>query len=255
MTPFPITLALYTSTKGHFKKDTYRDTVNHILNQIPANYWGNLHANVKWEGNGDEDKRDEMASWLKSRGFKVTTPCKKWSHSDNSHSTAYLEDMELVSSFIKTPYLFHLEDDFLIHCAKNSLEYWLSESLQILQENTQIVQVRIARWRNEVDRINRLKEKHGIDGRAEWLNDERFRHNDWSNNPFIARTRDFHNAIRLVLNANLPKHSEHGPAIAMKLFSQEKMPFISFNPEMIRCLHQGTLANEQDTPETKLIAD
>jgi hypothetical protein len=100
-----------------------------------------------------------------------------------------------------------------------------------------------------------LKAKHGIDGKAEWSKGEEFfYHNDWSNNPFVARARDFRAALQCVFKTNLPKHTEDGLGTAMKLLSDSELPFICFDPNRIRCCHIGTKPEDEDDPTKPLFA-
>lgn len=254
MTPLPLTLVLFTSTKGHFGRDTYQRTVNDWLHQLPAHNWAALHANVKWEP-GQETKCDEMKVWLKARGFVVTTPCQAWRHQDPSHQQGYLDDMYLVTSTIKSSYYLHLEDDFLL-CPQQRFDTdaWLAGAIRCLEHDTSLLQVRFARWANEVERIESLKVKHGIDAKVIRNTNGDFWHSDWSNNPFVARTRDVHAALRFLSVTNLPRHSEHGLATAMKLLTHNQTPFYSFDPSKVYCRHIGTLPGEEDPLDKPIYA-
>lgn len=253
MTNLPLTLALFTSTRGHFGRDTYQGTVNDLLRQLPTG-WGGLHANVKWEpGLESEVKRDSMSSWLGHRGFHVTTPCKQWKHHDDSHQLGYLEDIALVMENVTTPYYLHMEDDFFLRANVGPLEQHLADAIQLLEDNPSLVQVRFARWANEYERLKGLKAKHGIDAHAV-EKDGSIAHSDWSNNPFIARTRDVRAAIRFLFATNLPRHSEHGLGAMMKLLGHPEQPFYTPSPHEIRCRHMGTLPGEEDPLDKPLFS-
>lgn len=251
MTPLPLTLALFTSTRGHFGRDTYQDTVNDLLRQLPTG-WEALHANVKWEP-GEETKRDEMKAWLEARGFTVTTPCKQWKHHDATHQEGYLEDIGLVMEQIKTPYYLHLEDDMWLR-SEEPLERHLAEAIEILSEYPNCTQVRFARWANEADRIKGLRAKHGIDAKIAVDAHGDMSHNDWSNNPFIARARDVNAAVRFVFSSDVPRHSEHGLGAMMRLLGHADVPFFTPSPAKIRCRHMGTLPGEEDPLDKPLYA-
>lgn len=251
MIPLPITLCLYTSTRGHFGRDTYRETVADWLRQLPIG-WEGLHANVKWEP-GEEVKRDEMREWLERRGFTVTTPCKQWKHHDPSHNEGYCEDIALVAARVTSQYYLQLEDDWLIR-AEEPLERYLAEAIELLEGNPLLVQVRFARWANEFERLKSLKAKHGIDAHAV-EKDGSIVHSDWGNQPFIARTRDINAAIRFLFATNLPRHSEHGLGAMMKLLGHPEQPFYTPSPFEIRCRHMGTLPGEEDPLDKPLYAD
>lgn len=252
MIPLPLTLALFTSTRGHFGRDTYRDTVTDWLRQMPMG-WEALRANVKWEP-GQEVKRDEMKAWLEERGFEVTTPCRVWKHHDPSHNEGYCEDIRLVTSEITTPYYLHLEDDWWLRSHFGSIEYHLAEAIQLLESNPALVQVRFARWTNEYERLKGLKAKHGIDANPV-EKDGSIVHRDWGNQPFVARTRDVHAAIKFVFATNLPRHSEHGLGTAMKLLGHPEQPFYTLSPFSVRARHMGTLPGEEDPLDKPLYAN
>jgi len=244
MTPLPLTLALFTSTRGHFGRDTYQTTVNDWLRQLPGHSWEALRANIKWEPD-QEAKRDEMKAWLEARGFEVTTPCQAWKHHDASHQEGYLRDMALVVGEIATPYYLSLEDDMLLR-ADEPIEKYLAEAIELLEDNPALVQVRFARWANEQDRIQGLRAKHGIDAKVFPDAHGNMTHNDWSNNPFIARARDVNAALRFLFVSNLPRHSEHGLGAVMKIIGHPEQPFYTPAPACVYCRHIGTLPGEED---------
>lgn len=252
MTPLPITLALFTSTRGHFGRDTYQTTVNDWLRQVPATDWSELRANIKWEP-GQEAKRDEMKMWLVSRGFVVTTPCMAWKHHDDSHQEGYLRDIALVTSEITTPYYLHLEDDMLLR-ADRPIERYLADAVAKLEQFPSTLQIRFARWANEAERIAGLKAKHGIDAKLEVQPNGDLSHNDWSNNPFIARTRDVRAAVYFLFGTALPKHSEHGLGTMMRFLGHDTYPFHTPSPAKVYCRHIGTLDGEQDPLDQPLYA-
>lgn len=252
MTPLPLTLALFTSTRGHFGRDTYRDTVTDWLRQLPANSWEGLHANVKWEP-GEEAKRDEMVAWLEQRRFVVTATCKAWKHHDPSHQEGYIADILTAVNEITTSYYLHLEDDWFIR-ADEPIERYLSEAIEMLEEHPGCIQVRFARWVDEANRIRGLKAKHGLDVKVFESADGSFSHGDWSNHPFIARTRDVNAAIRFVFATSLPKHSEHGFGAAMKLLGWPDQPFHTPDPSNVWVRHRGTILGEEDPLDKPLFS-
>jgi hypothetical protein len=193
-----------------------------------------------------------MVAWLSERGFEITTPCKKWRHHDASHNEGYCEDIGLVTNEIASPYYLHLEDDMLLRC-QGSLEQYLAEAIETMESHSDLVQWRFARWDNEFERLKRLHAKHGIDAKPV-EKDGSIAHRDWSNNPFIARTRDVRAAIRFLFLTNLPKHSEHGLGALMKMLGHPEQPFYTPSPSEIRCRHLGTLPGEEDPLDQPLYA-
>lgn len=197
-----------------------------------------------------------MGTWLEKRGFVVSQPRGDWRHGDASHQEEYLKDMFGLVGTVITPYLLHVEDDWIIAPYTHTLDYWLHEATSLLASCPEIVQVRIPRFTNEFDRIRGLHAKHGIDGRAAWGgSDKWFGANDWSNHPYVARTRDLRAALTFVMSTNLPKHSEHGLGPAMKLLSGAPLPFACFNPDMIRVGHLGVAHPEEEDDLCKPLLD
>ncbi len=114
------------------------------------------------------------------------------------------------------------------------------------------MQVRIPRYTNEFARINRLKETHRLDRGAE-MGVSHFRHNDFSANPSLYRTRDIRAALLITMRTNLPKHIEHGLAEALKLMSYARYPFACFDPAQVRIGHIGVKIGEEDDITKDLI--
>ncbi len=253
MTPLPITLCLYTSTKGHFGRDTYTETVTDFLRQVPAQYLDILIAHVKWEP-GDEAKRDAMREWLTTKGFVVFDTCQSWAHGHPSHNEGYCADIRKIVYKVFSPYYLHLEDDWLI--SSPSLADQLAHAITALSIRWDTLQVRFSRFANEYERVLGLRAKHGIDARAERGILGGTYHNDWSNHPYIARTRDINAAIRFVFATSLPKHSEHGLGVAMKLLSDSPTPFFTPDSDKIRVGHIGVRTDaERDDLTKPLYAD
>jgi hypothetical protein len=252
MTPLPLTLCLYTSTKGHFSRDTYRETVTDFLRQVPASYLDMLLVHIKSEP-GHEGKLGEMGEWLKDHGFIVFDTCQTWKHDDPSHNHGYCMDIKKMASKIHSPYYLGLEDDWVM--SSESVVNQLAEAIKKLETDPNLMQVRFPRFTNEYERIINLRSKHGIDSRAEVGILGGVFHNDWSNHPHVVRTRDINAAIRFVFATNLPKHSEHGLGVAMKMLSDSDKPFFTPDSNQIRVGHIGVPTNaERDDLTKPLIA-
>lgn len=253
-----LTVCLYTSTKGHFgRKDIYKTTALHLLGSLEET--GHREsvkkiAHVKVDP-GEDLLADEMFRWLKGAGFLVIVSRGEWKHGDESHQVEYIKDQMAVNDNIKTQFLLHLEDDWVIKpiLPGSSTSSFLLYGMDRLSDPN-ITQVRIPRYTNEPDRIRGLMVKHGIDGRVSGPFSGIYLCNDWSNNPFIARTRDIRAALTFVTRSTLPKHSEHGVGKAMSLLGWSELPFAFFDPEKIRCYHLGTPAGLEDNLDADLIA-
>ena len=259
-------LCLFTSTLGHFDRhDIYRQTVDGLLGHIAPEFWGDLRAHIKYGGErvkGIEAAAD-MDKWLRDHKFKVESTQGIWAHGQESHQMGYILDAYKIISTVTAPYIFWCEDDWLIKSYDRSLEYWMSEAQKLLNINPSLVQIRIARFSDELNRINGLKAKHNIDGIAKYFKNEDdpfFFHNDWSCNPFIARTRDLRATLVFFLKTfrplNMPVHVEHGFGRMVGALADAPLPYACFNPKYIRCGHLGTKTPEEaDNLELPLMAN
>lgn len=253
MNKIPLTIALFTSTKGHFDvKSRYLETVKNLNEKIPLSQFENLIAHIKYS---DEDSElEEMSQNLEKFGFEVLYTPGQWSHkNDGSHQEEYLKDINTIFSYEKTlssKYTLFLEDDWLFNPYEMDLLYWISEAMKILEENPECNQVRFPRFHNEFDRINKLKSKHGIDATAIKGDEKYFICNDFSLNPSIFRSRDIFSAINLVMkNPNVfPRHVEHGLGAAIKyLYDLFPLSFAVFEPSKIKVRHIGCPIGQEDT--------
>lgn len=242
----PVTFALMTTTKGHFDiKTRWRETIESFGKDNGINFFEEKVAHIKITP-GDEELASEMANELISKGFLVLTTQGQWKHGDTSHQENYLQDIYKVSNFCKTPYIFIVEDDWKIKFNEFTNKYWYARAYYLLSDNPDLMQVRIARYTNEYERINNLKKKHNLDRSASEVDEEFFLHNDYSANPSFYRTRDIRNAVALTLRTNLPKHVEHGVGEILRLLGEPGKQFACLNPDEIRIGHIGCLPGEED---------
>lgn len=257
MTPLPLTLCLYTSTKGHYGVfNRYQQTVTDLFNQVPASTFSMpmVHIKVSETPKPGEPSFKEMNQWLWERKVIPTATFADWSHGE-SHQREYLKDMTKLTRDAGE-FVLHLEDDFLLRAHQNDLIHYLCRAIVILTD-PDIVQVRIPRWANERERILGLRAKHGIDGRAvDGKNPDHFLTNDWSNNVFVARARDMQTALLLIERnpQSFPQHAEHGLGAAMKYLSRSATPLAVFDPSHVSAYHIGTLPGEEDPLDKPLLA-
>lgn len=249
-----LTVCLYTTTQGHWKiKTRFKTTVSSLQKQVKRKRVTYL-ASIK-KSPGDDAVCEEMKAWLEKRGFEVSVEEGAFSHHQDSHQIGYLNDMARLTLLAKTPYVLHLEDDWVLGCEKGSVWEKIEMAIDILEEHQQAIQVRIPRYSNEPDRINNLPVKHGIQTRAMRLNESFWTTSDWSNNPFIARTRDLRAALIIVNMSDIPKHAEHGLKEAMVILSCFEFPMVIFDPSVIRCAHIGTKKGDEDDIKKPLFID
>ena len=250
------TFCLYTTTQGHWKiRYRYRATVESFQSQLLPQTDPHYVASIK-QSPGDEQFASDMIQWLFDRKFTTSAKQGSFSHGHESHQVQYLQDMERLNSFATTEYVLHMEDDWLIGGFKGTfLNLYIDMAIKLLRDRPDIMQVRIPRFSDEPARINGLLAKHGINTRAERMDGHFWRSGDWSNNPYVARTRDIRAALTFVKNSNLPKHSEHGLGRAMAMLGWSELPFAFFDPSIIRCGHIGTPIGEEDDLSKPLLAN
>lgn len=250
------TFCLYTTTQGHWKiRDRYRATVESFQSQVSPFSKPDYLASIKLTL-ADLKIGEDMSLWLFQKGFTVSTQEGEFSHGHESHQIQYLLDMERMNSIISTEYVLHMEDDWLLRTHDEKvISLYIDMAIRVLRDNPDIMQVRIPRFSDEPNRINGLRAKHGINTRAERMDEYFYRSGDWSNNPYVARTRDIRAALTFVKNSNLPKHSEHGLGRAMAAIGWCELPFAFFDPSIIRCGHIGTPIGQEDDLSKPLFAN
>lgn len=254
----PITFCLFTSTLGHFqRKDIYQQTVDSFDRAFPLRFYSKTIAHIKVSP-GEADIAAQMQANLSPRFSTVMNTIGRWSHQDphGSHQKEYLRDMARVYSSpeIKTPYVLACEDDW--HVVTNQrFDDLLSRAVDLLEQNPDIMQVRFPRFANEFERINRLKEKHGLDRSAERLDKTFYVSDDLSMNPSIYRTRDIRAVVLATQSLNVPKHVEHGVReVFARVLTTHPLPFAFFDPELVHICHLGTPIGQSDSLTEPLIA-
>lgn len=255
MIKIPVTFALLTTTKGHFEiKNRYQQTVESFNSALPLTEYYECLAHIKMSS-GDSEQCSEMTRYLKSKGFAVQTTEGNWSHNTASHQINYLEDLMRILISVKTPYVMIVEDDWTIKVSEGQFIDYLNIACQLFETDTNLMQVRIPRWTNELERIRGLMQKHGLNRWAFEVDRYHFRHDDYSANPSIYRTRDLRAAINLTLRTNLDKHVEHGVGVALKFLSNiDTGQFACFNPNLVRIGHLGTPIGQEDDLSKDLIS-
>lgn len=261
MDKIPISLCLFSSTKGHFDiKTRYLDTVKSLNQQLLISSFNLPIANIKYEE--ENDILWWMKEELKNYGFIVNlAKGEKWSHSNQSHQSGYLEDMWNIFSkpeVLKNPYIFLCEDDWLFNIKDKNLGYWFNYATKLLAEIPGMNQVRFARFENEHERINNLQKKHNLDRSAQWVDPNYFLCDDFSCNPSIFRSRDLFLALSLMKNNpnSFVPHVEHGLGFAMKVLAgyNNRLSFAVLNPQKISVRHIGCPDKDID-PETGIWAE
>jgi len=239
-----------TSTKGHFDLTTHKETVIDLSKQIPLEIFANRFAHIK-VSDDSKFRELEIEGFFDSKKFTVRKSYQNWRHFDQSHMSGYISDlckMFADSELLKTPYTLVSEDDFLVRTKDEDLLYFIHEAVKILEDRPDVVQVRIPRFSNERERVMGLWDKHQIKSNVYPYSHNAFLTNDWSNNIYIARTRDLMAAM-ILLKRNqqaFGQHAEHSVSAAMRYLSEYDAPLAVFLPEKIRCFHIGTPEDKRD---------
>lgn len=256
MTPIPITLALMSTTKGHFGiKTRYIDTLNSFDRVLPLSEYAARIAHIKVSDNENVVASDMMTECEK-RGFRVLMTDGDWSHGSDTHHLGYLNDLLKVVNEVKTPYVLVVEDDWHIVVREGEFIDHLQRAISWLDEDSSLMQVRISRFANEADRICNLMNKHGLSRWAHNVDEYHFVHDDYSANPSLYRARDLRAAIVMTFVSSLPKHIEHGLGTALKTLSYvQGSQFACFNPIKVSISHQGTKPGEEDSLDQPIYAD
>ncbi len=245
-----ISLCLFTSTLGHFKKSTYQETVESLLSQVATEQWGQMLAHIQITP-GDERIADEMTEWLESKGFEVYETIGEWRHHDQSHHKNYLLCQIKMSQLVKCNYVFFLEDDFKLFSVSYKISDLLLIARDFLKNRPEFLEVRFPRFNNEIERLINIKKKHGIDANvieAESGDCEFFFHADNANfHPTIRRARDVYITLKFI-EENIDifsRNCEMGFSHVFKSLSREKSCLACFYPETAQCLHIGTRTPEE----------
>jgi hypothetical protein len=235
----PISLALFTTTKGHFgKTNIYKSTINDLFFQVGVDFFASKVVHIKRE-EGDEEVFDEMFKFFNLFGFKILSTFGKWKHYDLSHYIEHGKDIITLLSdedIQKNQFVLWLEDDFLFR-SKNELLADLNLAVNILKEDANILNVR---WlKNEEDmKLLQINENS--------LNSDKcyFTHNDvFSFNPSIIRSRDAWYLARMFERfyfQNTHIHIERAATEFLKPIASRKTNiFSAFYLNCARAVHIG----------------
>lgn len=234
MTKLPITLCLFTSTKGHFgHKDVYLTTLSHLARQIPLCDFAARVAHIK-VSEGDSVLGDEMEYELKLRGFTVVRTTKNWSRG-MEHQNQYVADiitLSKVPQVYDAPFILWLEDDSVMQPNKMSLETTLARMTTQLEIDPDIVSWRFLRrcdWATS----------QGI----QEVRDQTFFSEHFNFQPLIMRARDFYLANKVIDDsaggfAHL--QIEMFWRMVLGTFSRAKHKHVVWLPDYAETVHLGT---------------
>ncbi len=147
-------LCFFTSTKGHYGRDTYQYTSNDLFKKsflIRETFTKVAHIKVS---PGEEAKHKEMKEWLLNKGFNhVIESYGNWKHNDISHGSEYLKDIAKMFDFCRHhQFGLWLEDDFIFH--NEDLDKDINFARELMDK---IPDVRHFRWtrKDQFDNIER----------------------------------------------------------------------------------------------------
>ncbi len=189
----PISVCLFTSSKGHFgHRDVYKTTLDHLDRQLPLSSFGQLIAHNHVTP-GEEDVSADIVADLKGRGFHVLTTTSPWVRG-LSHGGSYLADQVTVSKdkrLYTQPYMVFLEDDSTLESNVLSVEDLLLQSCQMLADDHEKLTVRVMR----------KGDTRGPEFFAPVKDPRYFFSRDTNFQPLIMRSLDFYR-LCLALEAN-----------------------------------------------------
>jgi len=241
MRKLPISLTLYTTTKGHFGcKTNYQHTVKSLSNQISIKEFGSATAHIKIS-EGEMEGGLEMSEFLSKAGLNILSTEKNWNREGNNHAEGYFQDMMVMmnsESVHKNEFILFLEDDWIINTDK--LDFWLSEGVKCLKKNKDILCVRIN------DEINKDVSRATSINKYIYTQDSDYTiyGPTLTFQPTLMRTRDWYAAVRHINKDWEKVKNQHCELISgyymHSLFSNSPTPFAFFDPEKINATHIGT---------------
>ena len=242
MNSLPISLTLYTTTKGHFGyKDCAKDTVDH-LSKIDEGCFSNKSAHIKvCDSQEGEDKCEDLKSFFESKQIDVSTTKGNWNRKNNNHAVEYFKDMETLmnqDSVHDNEFILFHEDDWIINTQK-PLMYLLQEGIRLMKGNKDILCVRInADTNTDLSKTSKITKDIYIQ------NEDYTQYGPTITfQPTLMRTRDWYAAVRQINRNDLrfKSHCELLSGMFMKgLFATVSTPFAFFDPNTINATHIGS---------------
>lgn len=232
MIKLPISVCLFTTTKGHYGCTTlYQDTLNHLNRQIPLSQFGALVAHIK-VSIGGESIGDSIESDLKGRGFLVLKTTGDWKRGE-SHQQEYLRDMNTIArnqTVQSQPYMLLLEDDSSFACHKTDLLDCLSRMIGVLENDMNVTSSRFLRSNDLFTTPMTGTEKDYF-----WAAHFNFQ-------PAILRSRDFFLANKVLQNSwneASKLHCETAMGLALNQLSYTDRNHMVWFPEYAEAYHIG----------------
>ena len=242
MNSLPVSLTLYTTTKGHFGyKDCPKHTVDHI-STIGEGCFSSKSVHIKVCDNKDGDEKfKDLDRYFKKKSFNVVSTKGSWNRKNNNHAIEYFKDMETLMNedlVHDNEFIFFHEDDWIINTEK-PLIYLLQEGIKYMRRNKDLICVRVnADINTDISKATKIS------------NDIYLQNEDYTQfgptitfQPTLMRTRDWYAAVRQINRNDLrfKSHCELLSGMFMKgLFATVNTPFAFYDPNVINATHIGS---------------
>lgn len=258
MSTATISLAVFTTTKGHYgRTGIYQNTIDSLQSHMSLTYFLKKVANIK-TSSGHEAIESDMVKYFTDNAFDVLINKQEWKR-ETSGQVGYLNDIYNVynSEHIKNQqYILHLEDDWLFHVREKNLFHHVLSAISILHANSNILQVRFPRFSDEKERIIEFEKEKNFGKIVKDFDSGKLLTNDFSINPAVYRVRDMINALGFLYRTQdqLEVHVEHGIGVALQYMTSNPTPFVVLDAQKVRVLHTGTRIGEEDQLDRETLA-
>jgi len=235
----PITLAMFTSTKGHYDKDTYPTTVKYLETIKHPPFFRKMVAHIKYEGTKDAYKRVAMNGFFRQHSFDVIENEGQWKHNDNSHYVEHSKDIcrLMQSSQVQSnPYVFWIEDDVILKAPEGfeHVKARIVQAMDYLDKHPEKMCVRVLDREDILPSL--LISDKGDDLIFPHLDCFSFRAN-------VMRSRDAWTLGSFFKN-NFPTvqgiHIERYATEVLRAISGDGVPFACFHLDKLRHIHIGS---------------
>lgn len=232
-----LTVCIYAVSNGHWdKKDCYLRTITD-LESHKVNFADKI-AHIKIRP-GEEEFADIMEKDFISFGYRVLKTVSPWKRWHGSHAVEQLKDIFTVFNETHSEFIFHVEDDWVLRPLYQNLEFWLKKSIELLETNPEVIQVRIPRQINEFEHFKSMEK---VDGN--WKKQGEL----FSLNPHIIKRADLEKVLINVISYQekiIPMLENQQLNVELlfadfgRMLRPSGKPFWSHSSENIRALHIG----------------
>lgn len=237
----PISLALFTTTKGHFDfTNIYKSTINDLFYQVGQDLFADRIVHIKRGEGEDNHVYEEMVRFFKLFDFKILTTVGKWKHYDQSHYNEHVRDIITLMSDAtvqKNKYVLWLEDDFLLRTKDDNVLGAFKDASDVLDSDPNILSVRFLKNLVDTDEMQMQRLQY-----ERQFNDKIFLHNDvYTFDPNLIRSRDAWTIARGFERFGLRMHIERQATemLRQNVPSRKTAIFSAFNLNYAKAFHIG----------------